>query len=212
MPRILHALHPCMLTREDEGKVKSRRMWNRLLRKPPAMVDHARIPALVRPEPRFLTRQPSAMMGRVNLCGNVFLRPSPKSVHISQIVDLSGQAASRERVICRAAAIRFCTLEVSVPATRVSSEGSAGAPQCTEQYLNHDKGTVMTGMSLRLARNSLIATAVFGIGFMIDAKPSTWVGGGPTVSQAEARIGRPATPRSYAGAARRTTRRAIRRY
>ncbi|SCX82625.1 hypothetical protein [Microvirga guangxiensis] len=32
---------------------------------------------------------------------------------------------------------------------------------------------------------------------------------GPFISQAEARVGRPATPMSYAGVARRTTRRAV---
>ena len=35
--------------------------------------------------------------------------------------------------------------------------------------------------------------------------------GGGLVSEAEARIGRPATPMSYAGVARRTTRRTVRR-
>ena len=41
-----------------------------------------------------------------------------------------------------------------------------------------------------------------------------WSGDGPVpsgsfISQAEARVGRPATPMSYAGVARRTTRRAV---
>jgi hypothetical protein len=41
-----------------------------------------------------------------------------------------------------------------------------------------------------------------------------WSGGSPNpsgtfISQAEARVGRPATPMSYAGVARRTTRRAV---
>ncbi|PVE20815.1 hypothetical protein DC522_30145 [Microvirga sp. KLBC 81] len=41
-----------------------------------------------------------------------------------------------------------------------------------------------------------------------------WSGGGPIpsgsfISRAEARVGRPATPMSYAGVARRTTRRAV---
>jgi hypothetical protein len=37
----------------------------------------------------------------------------------------------------------------------------------------------------------------------------TWTVSGPQLSSAEARVGRPLTPMSYAGVARRTTRRAV---
>jgi len=64
----------------------------------------------------------------------------------------------------------------------------------------------MTTMST-LARFS-IATAVAGAAFFwsgqLSLDPQT-----PLVSSAEARIGRPLTPMSYAGVARRTTRRAV---
>jgi hypothetical protein len=52
------------------------------------------------------------------------------------------------------------------------------------------------------------------IGLLAGAATLFWDGDSPRlsarfVSQAEARIGRPATPLSYAGVARRTTRRAV---
>jgi len=50
------------------------------------------------------------------------------------------------------------------------------------------------------------ATAVFAGGLFWNGQST--VGSG-FVSEAEARVGRPATPRSYAGVARRTTRRAV---
>ena len=43
--------------------------------------------------------------------------------------------------------------------------------------------------------------------FLMLASPASWVSGGSWVSSAEAIIGRPATPFSYAGVARRTARR-----
>lgn len=49
------------------------------------------------------------------------------------------------------------------------------------------------------------------IGILADWNPVTIVQFGKFISQAEARVGRPATPGSVAGVARRTTRRAIRR-
>lgn len=69
----------------------------------------------------------------------------------------------------------------------------------------------MTKMGWRLARNGLIAAAAFGTGLMIDAQHPGWDRGIPSVSQAEARIGRPATATSVAGVARRTSRRTARR-
>lgn len=47
-------------------------------------------------------------------------------------------------------------------------------------------------------------------GFTVDPQPWEWMDNG-IVSSAEARVGRPATPVSVAGVARRTTRRVIRR-
>ncbi|MDP4003254.1 hypothetical protein [Methylobacterium sp. NEAU K] len=61
----------------------------------------------------------------------------------------------------------------------------------------------MTWMSWRLARSGLIGAAAFGIGLMTGAPPSGLFNGRPSVSQAEARIGRPATATSVAGVARR---------
>ncbi|MHB2208219.1 hypothetical protein [Methylobacterium sp. CM6257] len=69
----------------------------------------------------------------------------------------------------------------------------------------------MTILSWRLARGGLIAAAAFGAGLMTDAQPSGQFSGLPSVSQAEARIGRPATATSVAGVARRTSRRTARR-
>jgi hypothetical protein len=48
------------------------------------------------------------------------------------------------------------------------------------------------------------------IGLMAETDPLEWVKGN-LVSQAEARVGRPITPISGAGVARRTTRRVVRR-
>ncbi|MFY9956717.1 hypothetical protein [Bradyrhizobium sp.] len=52
----------------------------------------------------------------------------------------------------------------------------------------------------------VLATAVAAGGLFFSEKD--WSEGGP-VSSAEARVGRPLTPMSYAGVARRTTRRAV---
>ena len=48
---------------------------------------------------------------------------------------------------------------------------------------------------------------LIAVGLMVDG----WYPGGIVIREAEARIGRPATPGSVAGVARRTTRRTIRR-
>jgi hypothetical protein len=63
----------------------------------------------------------------------------------------------------------------------------------------------------RLIRGAAILGALFVGGFMADVTPSSWQSQGTVISQAEAIVGRPATPRSGAGVARRTTRRAVRR-
>jgi hypothetical protein len=44
---------------------------------------------------------------------------------------------------------------------------------------------------------------------LVGGAALVWSPPGSFISQAEARIGRPATPMSYAGVARRTTRRAV---
>jgi hypothetical protein len=52
-----------------------------------------------------------------------------------------------------------------------------------------------------------IAAAAAFLGAMsLDGR---WTASGPQLSSAEARVGRPLTPMSYAGVARRTTRRAV---
>jgi hypothetical protein len=48
-----------------------------------------------------------------------------------------------------------------------------------------------------------------GIGCLFVGENISLTRSGSLVSQAEARVGRPATPMSYAGVARRTTRRAV---
>ena len=68
----------------------------------------------------------------------------------------------------------------------------------------------MTRSVFRLIRAAAVAFAFF-VGFTIDVSPAVWQSG-TVISQAEAVIGRPATPRSAAGVARRTTRRAVRRH
>ncbi|MBN2629918.1 MAG: hypothetical protein JXR75_05200 [Rhodobacteraceae bacterium] len=62
-----------------------------------------------------------------------------------------------------------------------------------------------------LMRSRTILWAMAGlIGLVAEMDPMEWVKGN-LASQAEARVGRPATPVSVAGVARRTTRRVIRR-
>jgi hypothetical protein len=67
----------------------------------------------------------------------------------------------------------------------------------------------MTRSGLLLVRATAVAFAFF-VGFAVDVSPAVWQSG-TVISQAEAVVGRPATPGSVAGAARRTTRRAVRR-
>jgi hypothetical protein len=61
-------------------------------------------------------------------------------------------------------------------------------------------------ISSRKAAMLVVATAVAAGGLSLS--DGDWSVGGP-VSTAEARVGRPLTPMSYAGVARRTTRRAV---
>lgn len=56
-------------------------------------------------------------------------------------------------------------------------------------------------------RTTAIAVSLMAAGMVIDG----WVPGGVIIKDAEARFGRPITPVSVAGVARRTTRRTIRR-
>lgn len=62
-------------------------------------------------------------------------------------------------------------------------------------------------MTLRNILSGVIATAA-GIG-ALSLSDAPFAPGGGFVTQAEGRIGRPLTPMSYAGVARRTTRRAV---
>ncbi|WP_333834988.1 hypothetical protein [Rubrimonas sp.] len=60
----------------------------------------------------------------------------------------------------------------------------------------------------RLSRVAILGALVAGLA--LDFDPAQWVGETP-FSTAEARVGRPLTPVSVAGVARRTTRRVVRR-
>jgi hypothetical protein len=65
----------------------------------------------------------------------------------------------------------------------------------------------MTRVTSRLGR---IAVAVsLGVGLWLASEHAPLDGSGAIVSTADARVGRPLTPMSYAGVARRTTRRAV---
>jgi hypothetical protein len=70
----------------------------------------------------------------------------------------------------------------------------------------------MTITSSRVLRGAAIVGALFVGGFMADVTPSAWQSRGTVVSQAEAVVGRPATPGSVAGVARRSSRRHVRRH
>lgn len=61
----------------------------------------------------------------------------------------------------------------------------------------------------RSFRRAMICALALAIMFEVD--PISFITTGPGVSEAMARVGRPATPRSVAGVARRTTRRVVRR-
>src|SRR3954470_24363155 len=71
------------------------------------------------------------------------------------------------------------------------------------------EGHMISGF--RIAKTAGIALVLFGTGLLLDAKLSVTQGTlSFGTSQAEARVGRPGTPYSVAGVARRTTRRAVR--
>ena len=65
----------------------------------------------------------------------------------------------------------------------------------------------MNTLALKLISRATLALLVGGVALFWGGDRS--VPSGSFVSQAEARIGRPATPMSYAGVARRTTRRSV---
>jgi hypothetical protein len=64
----------------------------------------------------------------------------------------------------------------------------------------------MSRMGKKVTLTAMALTAAFAVLFAPDRSTPTGVG---LISTAEARIGRPLTPMSYAGVARRTTRRAV---
>jgi hypothetical protein len=62
-------------------------------------------------------------------------------------------------------------------------------------------------MKMKMIR--LAVASVAGASGLLMGEPGSMTGSGSLVSQANAVIGRPLTPVSYAGVARRTTRRAV---
>lgn len=60
-----------------------------------------------------------------------------------------------------------------------------------------------------MSRMLKLAAAVVVFAGVMMANPSSFVRHGPVISTAEAVVGRPATPVSVAGVARRTTRRCV---
>lgn len=62
-------------------------------------------------------------------------------------------------------------------------------------------------ITLRKTLIGAAATLAFAAGLSLNGAPG--VGDGGFLSEAQARVGRPLTPMSYAGVARRTTRRAV---
>ncbi|SEM44473.1 hypothetical protein SAMN04488103_101174 [Gemmobacter aquatilis] len=63
----------------------------------------------------------------------------------------------------------------------------------------------------KLMRSRILLGVMAGLmGLVVETEPLRWIEGNLT-SQVEARVGRPATPVSAAGVARRSTRRVVRR-
>ena len=58
-------------------------------------------------------------------------------------------------------------------------------------------------------KQALLATAVLAVGALVSPGWSPSVGPSLSIDSAQARVGRPLTPVSVAGVARRTTRRAV---
>lgn len=65
----------------------------------------------------------------------------------------------------------------------------------------------MTSTKVRILRTSL--AAIVGVGCLFLSEKASLMKPGSLVTEAEAIIGRPLTPMSYAGVARRTTARAV---
>lgn len=65
-------------------------------------------------------------------------------------------------------------------------------------------------MRTRKILRAVVFTLVLPFALVIEPDPGAWIETG-LLPSAEARLGRPATPGSVAGVARRTTRRAVRR-
>ena len=70
----------------------------------------------------------------------------------------------------------------------------------------------MARLGSRLLRSIAVLGAFFVGAFIADISPMSWQSKGSAISQAEAVVGRPATPGSVAGVARRSSRRAYRRH
>lgn len=66
-------------------------------------------------------------------------------------------------------------------------------------------------MRTRKSRKTALAICALGAGLLFDGDIEHLLKSGSPVSDAVARVGRPATPGSVAGVARRTTRRSVRR-
>ena len=60
-------------------------------------------------------------------------------------------------------------------------------------------------------RRRMIGLAVLAFAVAAEPDPTQWINGTGLIEAAEARVGRPATPISAAGVARRTTRRVVTR-
>jgi hypothetical protein len=66
-------------------------------------------------------------------------------------------------------------------------------------------------MKCRTILLAAVALTTFGLGVSVDQDIARWSVGTGVIAPAEARVGRPLTPLSVAGVARRTTRRVVRR-
>jgi hypothetical protein len=63
----------------------------------------------------------------------------------------------------------------------------------------------------KTTRRRMIGLVVLAFAIAVEPDPAQWIHGTGLIEAAEARVGRPATPVSAAGVARRTTRRVVRR-
>jgi hypothetical protein len=69
----------------------------------------------------------------------------------------------------------------------------------------------MMVMCSRKGIRRIIGVAVLAFAVAAEPNPALWLSGNSMLPKAEARVGRPASPVSAAGVARRTTRRVVRR-